>query len=249
MRLFSISFHTYHIQHYCTEQRKRSQLQLFFPSCLDQPVTVWVWRMYKFTFSGQWSNAGCDTYILTWWFLKFGALYCEKSSNREKKKYLTQLAQKPKFWYLTHQSYPVHTTTGLTQNWPSFFHCSLECLKSHHHQVTNLLFNRTSTTYTLGGSRNSFRGLWRWCFWCSKTEKCIFTAVAKKKHSISVLKVKELTPQNQILAMNTLKSFKLNFLTAGVVYSIAQKRQRQPVHCYRKIEKQCKFFSVFNSNI
>ena len=142
-----------------------------------------------------------------------------------KKKYLTQLAQKPKFWYLTHQSYPVHTTTGLTQNWPSFFHCSLECLKSHHHQVTNLLFNRTSTTYTLGGSRNSFRGLWRWCFWCSKTEKCIFTAVAKKKHSISVLKVKELTPQNQILAMNTLKSFKLNFLTAGVVYSIAQKRQ------------------------
>ena len=180
MRLFSTRFHTYHIQHYCTEQRKRSQLQLFFPSCLDQPVTVWVWRMYEFTFSGQWSNAGCDTYILTWWFLKFGALYCEKSSNMEKKKYLTQLAQKPKFWYLTHQSYPVHTTTGLTQNWPSFFHCSLECLKSHHHQVTNLLFNRTSTTYTLGGSRNSFRGLWRWCFWCSKTEKCIFAAVAKK---------------------------------------------------------------------
>ena len=183
--------------------------------------------------------------ILIWWFLKFGALYCEKSSNMEKKKYLTQLAQKPKFWYLNHQSYLVHTT-GLTQNWPSFFHCSLECLKSHHHQVTNLLFNRTSTTYTLGGSRNSFRGLWRWCFWCSKTEKCIFTAVAKK-HSISVLKVKEPTPQNQILAMNTLKSFKLNFLTAGVVYSIAQKRQRQPVHCCRKIEKQCKIFSVFNS--
>ena len=187
-------------------------------------------------------------YIFIWWFLEFGALYCEKYSNMEKKKYLTQLAQKPKFWYLTHQSYLVHTTTGLTQNWPSFFHCSLECLKSHHHQVTNLLFNRTSTTYTLGGSRNSFRGLWRWCFWCSKTEKCIFTAVAKK-HSISVSKVKEPTLQNQILAMNTLKSFKLNFLTAGVVYSIAQKRQRQPVHCYRKIEKQCKFFSVFNSNI
>ena len=87
------------------------------------------------------------------------------------------------FWYLTHQSYLVHTT-GLTQNWPSFFHCSLECLKSHHHQVTNLLFNWTSTTYTLGGSRNSFRGLWRWCFWCSKTEKCIFAAVAKNTVSV-----------------------------------------------------------------
>ena len=178
-------------------------------------------------------------YILICW-------YCEKSSNMEKKEISYSTCSKNlNFWYLTHQSYLVHTT-GLTQNWPSFFHCSLECLKSHHHQVTNLLFNRTSTTYTLGGSRNSFRGLWRWCFWCSKTEKCIFAAVAKK-HSISVLKVKELTPQNQILAMNTLKSFKLNFLTAGVVYSIAQKRQRQPVHCCRKIEKQCKFFSVFNS--
>ena len=77
-----------------------------------------------------------------------------------------------------------------------------------------------------------------------KNRKMHFYCCCKKKHSISVLKVKELTPQNQILAMNTLKSFKLNFLIAGVVYSIAQKRQRQPVHCYRKIEKQCKLFSV-----
>ena len=164
----------------------------------------------------------------------------------KKRNILLNLLNKPKFLVPDSSVHLVHTT-GLTQNWPSFFHCSLECLKSHHHQVTNLLFNWTSTTYTLGGSRNSFRGLWRWCFWCSKTEKCIFAAVAKRKHSISVLNVKELTPQNQILAMNTLKSFKLNFLTAGVVYSIAQKRQRQPVHCCRKIEKQCNSFSVFNS--
>ena len=119
-------------------------------------------------------------YILICWFLKFGSLYCEKSSNMEKKRnILLNLLNKPKFLVPDSSVHLVHTT-GLTQNWPSFFHCSLECLKSHHHQVTNLLFNWTSTTYTLGGSRNSFRGLWRWCFWCSKTEKCIFAAVAKK---------------------------------------------------------------------
>ena len=78
--------------------------------------------------------------------------------------------------------------------------------------------------------------------------KNAFLLLLQKKHSISVLKVKELTPQNQILAMNTLKSFKLNFLTAGVVYSIAQKRQRQPVHCCRKIEKQCKNFFQFSTH-
>ena len=171
-------------------------------------------------------------YILICWFLKFGSVYCEKSSNMKKKRnILLNLLNKPKFLVPDSSVHLVHTT-GLTQNWPSFFHCSLECLKSHHHQVTNLLFNWTSTTYTLGGSRNSFRGLWRWCFWCSKTEKCIFAAVAKRKHSISVLNVKELTPQNQILAMNTLKSFKLNFLTAGVVYSIAQKHFNSLNTCF-----------------